>query len=414
MNIFIVHVPIHYYLFRSIYKNLSDSYFIVPPMSDKQMSDKYGSGMSGKGLYNFLFQFLEDRGCNILDYGELKRNNFIKFLSSKVDNIICPHQFDGIYEIDDVRIFKMVYGIPNNMGIDQFSYSQNFISDLIFTFGPETVGRFKQRHLNASAVGNPLFDFWFLDDFDIVSFELIKGKLKKEAPTILYLPTHNYYSSIDQFGNKVIELAQKYNVIVKLHHMTFNGEANRLCKFVSHPEIVTLGDFFDPLVLYKVADIVITDVSGALFDALLANKPIIMLGNSFRKYKVDILTQGKKDAPIEDSGIFPYTEDPEELDKLIQESVNKPISLKEEVMEELFYIRDGQAGKRIADAILDEKKYPLVPTLEKYEKAIKNAPGEEARKDIIDKKDYFVRKYCQSPPKKPSFVDRIIKAIKIQ
>lgn len=64
--------------------------------------------------------------------------------------------------------------------------------------------------------------------------------------------------------------------------------------------------------------------------------------------------------------------------------------------------------KRIADAILDDTKYPLVSTLEKYERAIENAPDEDARNDIIEKRNYFTNKYHRKPTKKTSVLRKII------
>lgn len=408
MNVFVVHVPFHYYLFRSIYSELEDSHFIIPPFSDSTMSEKYGSGMSGRGLYDYLHRFLEGKGVDIIDYGDINNDNFITFITKNVRNVICPHHFNSRYEVQDTRIFQMVYAIPVEAKDSQLSFDYNFITDLILTYGPEAVDRLEKKGLVAIAVGNPLFDFWFNNQIDELSLELIKNKLLKDAPTILYLPTHSYYSSIDQFDDSIIALAKKYNVIVKLHHMTFNGEANRLCKFISHPEIITLGDFFDPLVLHNIADIVLSDTSGTLFDRLLIRKPVIMLVNSLLKYKVDILTPDNKDASVENSGLFPYTENPNYVEALIGENLNKNIQVSDDLLYSLFYMRDGLAGERIANTILDETKYPMVSTLDKYERAIGNAPDEDTKKFIIEKRNYFKNKYHHLPIKKPSLLKRVL------
>jgi len=371
------------------------------------MSDKYGSGMSGIGLYKYMERFLKSKQVNTIEYGEITTDNFIKYISENVNSVICPHYFDGINEIQNTRVFKIVYGIPNN-DASQFNYKYHFIIDLVFTSGTESADRFRENKFTSLAVGNPLFDFWFSSQIDEPKMYLIRNKLVKSRPTILYLPTHGYYSSIDQFDDSIIALAKKYNVIVKLHHMTFNGEANRLCKFISHPEIITLGDFFDPLVLHNIADIVLTDVSGALFDRLLIRKPVIMLVNSLLTYKVDILSPKQQSAPIEESGLFPYTENPGDVEALIENNLHKNVSLSEELLYSLFYKRDGLAGERIANTVLNEQEYPEVSTLEKYEKAIENAPDEETKKFIMGKRNYFVNKYHHLTVKKPSLLKRVL------
>ena len=386
---------------------MENAAFAIPPMSDKKVTAEYGGGMSSKGLYSFLKDFLSSKNANVAELEQPDLRSFVTYLNENAHTILCPHYFEGIYNVENARIFKVVYGIPNNDGKDQFSFAQNFVVDSIFTFGEESVARFEKRNLPAVAVGNPLFDGWFGNEIDEDSLSLIKSKLKEDVPTILYLPTHNYYSSIDLFSDSIINLNKKYNVIVKLHHMTFNGEANRLCKFVAHPEIITLGDFFDPLPLYKVADVVLTDVSGAIFDAVLLEKPVIMLGNSLRKYRVDVLNPENSTASIEESGIIPYTEKPNEVEELIKRTIGQSIQIDEDALSKLFYKRDGLAGKRIANAILDEERFPLVSIDQKYDKAINKAPNEHIRQELECKREYFINAYTEKSEQKTLPVQKL-------
>ena len=149
-----------------------------------------------------------------------------------------------------------------------------------------------------------------------------------------------------------------------------------------------MGDNFDPLPLYKVADVVLSDTSGAIFDALLIQKPLILLKSNPSKFKINIF--GSEDNEIFDLEILPYAERPSQLFKLIEENIRKPTCLDENLMYKLFYSRDGKAGKRIADIVCNKAKMPLNPTIEKYEVAIKNAPDEESRNRIISLRDRFL------------------------
>jgi len=179
----------------------------------------------------------------------------------------------------------------------------------------------------------------------------------------------------------------------------------------SIPEIITLGDFFDPVILHKVADIVLTDVSGALFDRLLIKKPVIMLVNSLLKYKVAILSPKQQSAPVEESGLFPYTENPDDVEVLIENNLYKNVSVNEDLLYSLFYKRDGLAGERIAEAILNDREYPAISTPEKYERAIENAPDEKSREFVITKRNYLMKKYHNLPAEKPSLLQRVLKRL---
>ena len=58
MNAFICMVPLHYYLFRSIYEALENSVFLIPPQTDKSIGE-YGGGMSSRGLYEYMYSFFK-------------------------------------------------------------------------------------------------------------------------------------------------------------------------------------------------------------------------------------------------------------------------------------------------------------------------------------------------------------------
>ncbi len=388
MNVFVGLVPLHYYLFRSIYGNLENSCFIIPPMQDKGSSE-YGGGMSGNGLYSLMAQFLKSKKVEVADYGDINIGNFIKYLSKNADNIICPHMFNGMFEVENTRIFKIVYGIPNENNRVQFNYAQNFIVDMIFTFGAESSNRFKESNLPAIEAGNPMFDNWFNGEINETDSMSISSRLDKSKQTILYLPTHSNYSSFDKFIDEIINLSYHYNVVVKVHHMTFNGEIDRLCKLVSHPEVIALGDYFDPLPLYKVADVVLTDTSGALFDAILLNKPTIMLQSNMQ-YKVNIFGNGV--VSLSDTGIVPYTEDLTELKGLIKANISKAVQLDDDLMHKLYYQRDGKAGQRIAEHISENVNIPLISTSDKYKSALKKATDIKSKNRIVELKENYLNR----------------------
>jgi len=301
-----------------------------------------------------------------------------------------------------------MYGLANKES-STYSIRNNYLMDLILTYGNNSAKRFLTMGLQAEPVGNPIFDDWFNDSIGVDDIEYLKRKLD-DKQTILYLPTSTKFSSFEKFIDTIITLSGKYNIIVKFHHATFNGEANRLCRALSHPELIVLGDYFDPQPLYKLADIVLVENSGAVYDALLLKKPVIMLGASLGNNGYDIYDERDSNNKIQKFEIVPSTNNPKELANLVKDNLDKISFLNDSLSRSLFFKTDGRAGRRAAEAILDDKKYPAIPVLKKYERAIKNAPDEETKEFIINKRNYFVNKYHHLPVKKQNLLKSSIKS----
>lgn len=394
-NYFVCHVPFQYYAFRSAYKQLENSCFIIPPFSDKKLSPQYGGGMSANGQYEYLYDFLQEKDVAVADYGEMSVKNFSDFLNKNAKSVITAHTFDCINYLKGMRIIRFMYGLANKES-STFRLDYNFLMDAVLTYGENTAEAFKINGIPAAPVGNMLFDDWFNDHIDEDSLSYILNRIDRNKQTILYLPTHSNYSSLDRFFDAIIKLSRQYNVITKLHHMTFNGEANRLCRLSSHLSVIALGDYFDPLPLYKVSDIVLTDVSGALFDAILTDRPVVMLGSTFGQYELSMLDNA--DEPSLKAGNIPSAKDPVDLEDIISRNIGKPISLGEKLMHELYCLRDGNAGRRAADIIREDAGVSFLSTVEKYENAIRKLPDSEERSRIIYFRDKLLGEHARPSP----------------
>jgi len=385
---------------------LKESYFAIPPLQDRLLTDEFGGGLSKKGQYNYIEGFLKRKNVEIIDYGEKTAEKLAEFLDANCDNVIAPHWFAGINHIHNTRIIRMMYGLANKKS-STYSIANNFLMDLILTYGDNSAERFFTMGLQAEPVGNPIFDDWFSDNIDGDDLESIKRKLD-DKPTVLYLPTFNKYSCIEIFIDDIVSLSCDYNIIVKLHHGTFIGESNRLVDLLSRPEIVVLGDYVDPQVVYKLADLVLVENSGAIYDAILLDKPVIILGASLVNNGLDIHDSRETSSSITKYNLIPITFDPSGLEKLIKEHIfTKPV-IDTSFKDSLFFKTDGHAGERAANVILDNEKFPAISAPEKYEIAIKNAPDEKTKEHLKNERNNFVNKHHHLPVKKPSLLKRAL------
>ncbi len=100
-----------------------------------------------------------------------------------------------------------------------------------------------------------------------------------EKKTILYLPTYGDLCSIEEITEELLKLKNEYNIIIKPHHATEykqNEQEENRRKFIKeHYENVYSSKEKLENLLNK-CDVVLTDTSGAIFDAVSLKKPPIM------------------------------------------------------------------------------------------------------------------------------------------
>ncbi|GIO92511.1 hypothetical protein J31TS3_37380 [Paenibacillus lactis] len=129
---------------------------------------------------------------------------------------------------------------------------------------------------------NGLYDFSVLRAYtqaEIVGMIKYSEFMKKKAVSgkynLLYLPTYGKHTSIDFFVNHFDEISDTFNIKVKLHHGTTFLEPDRVELIKS--KIPNLLDHSTSLVsLIQETDVVLSDGSGAIFDAIYTDTPIVI------------------------------------------------------------------------------------------------------------------------------------------
>ena len=153
---------------------------------------------------------------------------------------------------------------------------------------------------------------------------------------MLYLPTYGKSNSINDIADELFKLKDKYTIITKLHHGTnyFNYESQKRDKLNA-----LFSECYDskyPLEnLLSRADVVLSDNSGSIFDAIYANVPVAIFSRSIEYFKYEDL-EPYQYTLIQD-GIIPYTNSPDKLSDIIEEALSKNIKNKQnELHEKLF------------------------------------------------------------------------------
>lgn len=178
-----------------------------------------------------------------------------------------------------------------------------------------------------------------------------KDKKKKEKYSLLYLPTYGAESSLEIFAELVDELKDKFEVKVKLHHGTTFLEPER--KSLMQSKVQSVFDHHTALTdLIQDADIVLSDGSGAVFDALYTNTPIAILKHQPAKTFEGII-------PLEEQliskGIIPLIENVEKMEWVLIDTIeNEEMKkLRQKEKEVLFPVRGEDTLLRCLKIIKD-------------------------------------------------------------
>lgn len=204
-------------------------------------------------------------------------------LDNLYDVIITQTVFTDIHKFTKAKIAMIQYGYAK----EAHNYGPwRSLADICFTYGAYATKKidhfcptYEVGYLRQASVTDPLF----LSTAKKRYSHLIKPNKK----TILYLPTWGEYSSKGQYLDQIIAMNKKYNVLIKIHH---NTDLLSLKKIKIKPTLQLLGANDDALQLIALSDIVISDYSGSIFDAIYCKKPVVLLDP--RKM---ILQRGKVD-----------------------------------------------------------------------------------------------------------------------
>ena len=294
---------------------------------------------------------------------------------SRIEKILSI-QFDVIIVGNVGQLNKLVSGstlavmVYHGIGLKQSYYKD--IDERLNIRAVESESRY-HKLIDKSDPGNlALTGFTKLDpllDLNDNDNQILKDKIgiKNGLPIILYAPTF-YPTSFDNIYQELEFISAEHNIIIKLHNFSwfqkrFVYQSEIANKLESNNENIHLLDssVFDILPYYKIADVLISDISSTLFEYLPLDRPIIQVEclklrlrhkifNKRFKRKLDLDRMQELD--------FVYkVEYPSELYRSIAFAIDNPeemSDLRKDANKYYLYKSDGKASSRLVDEI--EKK----------------------------------------------------------
>ena len=153
----------------------------------------------------------------------------------------------------------------------------NKFYDGILCFGPFHAKEFEQKfQLPTAQIGYPRLDSYFNQKFN-KSKLLERYNCDPQKKTIVWLPTWKNLSSVGYFDEEVSLLSNQYNIIVKLHPMMVQKEADKVVKLKKFKFNALIDYEEDNIPLYFLADYMLFDYGGPAFAGLYLGKKFLML-----------------------------------------------------------------------------------------------------------------------------------------
>ena len=153
----------------------------------------------------------------------------------------------------------------------------NNLYDVILCFGPYHAAAFeKLSDAVVVQMGYPRFDRYFTTSPDRRELQKQYG-CDPSKKTVVWLPTWKSLSSVGLFDQEISALADKYNVVVKLHPLMPESEPERVVALKRYSFTRMIADSSDNLPLYQLADFMLFDYGGPPFGAIYTDKNMILL-----------------------------------------------------------------------------------------------------------------------------------------
>lgn len=296
-------------------------------------------------------------------------NKIIKTLNVKVvvncaDGEMFENAMTLVCRKENIPTFSIVPAILSNLPI----FSDWFHSDKIFCYGKNDYDLFLKLGYGKNRLimtGNPKYDnFISFNQNETKNILLKKYELPLDKKIIL-LAMSEWHSDDDIWMSKLIEFSNRNNffIIIKIHpkyKITSKvlskkkiDDIKKKCR--NYHFIIT--EKIEMAYLIGISDLVISDYSTSLMEAILLEKPVININLDFKERDRDLI-----ELPLVDENISFFVDKYNNLEKLILEILENKVDLitlrkkMKGVIEKYNFPNDGQATKRITKLILQNLK----------------------------------------------------------
>jgi hypothetical protein len=184
-------------------------------------------------------------------------------------------------------------------------------------------------------------------------------KTAEKGSGILYMPTYGELSSLRVFSEALKAFPDDVNIRIKMHHSSEFDDADIIKTIASDHRVEILDGYQNGLDLIAAAEIVVSDYSGSMFDAIRLGKPTALI-------QMPVTQSRERTAPgsieiARASEIGPIACDAGEVFSAIQRASDPQWAESRRKLVGELYAPHGEAGAAIAalvDRFLDSGEPP--------------------------------------------------------
>ncbi len=361
---FIVYYPYQWFIYKNVYNKLD------PTKREIIVDLGFQPLLQNKDLEQSIVALLTENNVTFrtLQHIDFVREKYLEDFFSNVEVIVSCWEASSVAipQTEHIKKVGMTYGIAKELTLLRPTRS---IYDVILAYGERDKKLFELM-TKSIAIGNPRADAFYLGEKHVTpDIAAINTFIAGGKPSVLYVPTHGDLSSLSTMRETIASLAPRYNIIVKPHYYTLREDAALVGKYRDIPEVLVVDDTVDTFDAIAAVDVVLSDNSSVIFDAMQAGKDIIVsdflsphfldtLHKNLRFSKRGLIgasTYSKSiEQEIKDNDLVAVIKKPEELETLLKDiaAINAKYTTKQaEIVRENFAYTDGHSSDRAVKII---------------------------------------------------------------
>ncbi len=194
----------------------------------------------------------------------------LKDIDGNYDFLLSANRLPANCKLSSTRHVMVQYSLAKDLTVFNIRWA---LADFALVYGEQSRG-ILGAWCPAACMGNPRFDPYFQNRLPAEAVNHYSNFLFPDRRTLFYAPTWGDLSSETLFAQVESELSARYNLIIKRHHLS-DAEVEINGVKISLPLQLQPCDV-SPCLYYH-SDVVISDFSGVIFDALYVGKPVLLL-----------------------------------------------------------------------------------------------------------------------------------------
>lgn len=177
-------------------------------------------------------------------------------------------------------------------------------------------------------------------------------RTNNQKPILLYMPTYGDISSADLAGAMIRELKKDFHVICRIHaataHKIGTEEAKRLAVITEVADEVC--DDMTPVMKWmEIADVVLSDNSGSIYEALYTKTPVAVFAKDIMSRKFGIIVP--LHVQLIEEGVIPYSRQLRDLRGIVNKAMTSNVQKKQRAARETHLNITGDGVNNFVDII---------------------------------------------------------------